>query len=94
MYAKAVETQLGERVRLGWKVESVAQDGDEYITTFTTPQGTKKVCVCVCVCVCVGIVFVCRARVLVFVFVFVCVCVCLCMCVCVGVGVCVRACEC
>jgi len=40
---KTVAEKLGERVRLGWTVESVAQDGDNYITTFATPEGTKKV---------------------------------------------------
>ena len=40
---QAVEQRLGDRVRLGWTVESVAQDGDSYITTFSTPEGSKKV---------------------------------------------------
>jgi len=39
----AVSEKLGDRVRLGWTVESVAQDGDMYVTTFSTPQGTKTV---------------------------------------------------
>jgi oxygen-dependent protoporphyrinogen oxidase len=41
---KTVASKLGERVRTGWKVESVAKEADgRYLVSFETPQGAKQV---------------------------------------------------
>jgi len=40
---RAVQEKLGDKVRVGWKVESVNKEGDMYVTSFTTPEGAKKV---------------------------------------------------
>jgi oxygen-dependent protoporphyrinogen oxidase len=40
---RAVQGTLGDKVKLGWKVESVTKEGEMYVTVFSTPEGTKKV---------------------------------------------------
>jgi oxygen-dependent protoporphyrinogen oxidase len=40
---RAVQRSLGDKVKLGWKVESVTKEGDMYMTIFSTPEGTKRV---------------------------------------------------
>ena len=40
----AVADKLGDKVKTEWKVESVSQDGDGYMTRFSTPEGPKTVC--------------------------------------------------
>ena len=40
----AIAAQLGDdRVCLQWEAQSIAKEGDRYITTFTTPSGTQTI---------------------------------------------------